>query len=185
MRSMREVREVGRESLYKGFQSVDRVIVEVEGQDKPLIREVVDHGDAVAVLIHHLERDEYLLVRQVRPPTIRHGEPWLLEIVAGMIDPGESPDQAAKREVEEEVGYLPKALTPLGSMYGSPGGLGERVYLFLAEVSEAEKTGEGGGLEDEDIELVWIKPSEAHRMVADDEIRDAKAQIAILKGSRL
>lgn len=184
---MREVREVARETLYKGFQSVDRVTVQVEGEEKPLVREVVDRGDAVGVLIHHLERDEYLLVRQVRTAMVRHGEPWLLEIVAGMIDPGENPEQAAVREVEEEVGYQPQALKPLGSMYGSPGGLAERVWLYLAEVSEAERTGEGGGLEDEDIELVWLKPEEVRRMVAQDELRDAKSQIAILKsqGSRL
>lgn len=112
---------------------------------------------------------------------IRHGEPWLVEIVAGMIDPGESPEQAAEREVEEEIGYRPRALHPMGSMVGSPGGLSEKVWLYYAEVSEEESTGEGGGLEDENIEKVWISQAEAYRMLDEDEIRDAKTQITLLR----
>lgn len=181
MRSMREVREIGREVLYKGFLSVDKVTLQVEGQEKPVVREVMERGDAVGVLIHHRERNELLFVRQLRPPMLRHHEPWLLEVAAGMIDPGENPEQAALREVEEEVGYRPQILRPLGSMVGSPGGLSERVWLFFAEVSEAERKGEGGGLEDEDIEMVWLSPAEAYRRLDAYELHDAKTQITLLR----
>jgi ADP-ribose pyrophosphatase len=112
---------------------------------------------------------------------IRHGEPWLLEIAAGMIDPGENPEQAAIREVEEEVGYRPQILRSLGSMVGSPGGLSERVWLFFAEISEAERTGEGGGLEDENIEMVWLSPDEAYRRLDAYEFQDAKTQLTLLR----
>lgn len=183
MRSMREVREIGREPLYKGFLSVDKVTLAVEGEEKPVVREVIERGDAVGVLIHHRERDEFLLVRQLRPPMIRHGEAWLLEIAAGIIDPGENPEQAAFREVEEEVGYRPQILKPLGSMVGSPGGLSERVWLFFAEISEAERTGEGGGLEGENIEMVWLSPDEAYRRLDAYEFQDAKTQLTLLRVS--
>jgi ADP-ribose pyrophosphatase len=178
---MREVREIGREALYKGFLSVDKVTLAVEGEEKPLVREVIERGDAVAVLIYHRERKEFLFVRQLRPPMIRHGEPWLLETVAGMIDPGESPEESAVREVEEEVGYLPQALQPLGAMVGSPGGLSEKVWLYFAEISEGEKTGDGGGLDDENIEMVWLAPSEAYRRLDAYEFHDAKTQITLLR----
>lgn len=181
MRSMREVREIGREPLHKGFLSVDKVTLEVEGETKPLEREVIERGDAVGVLIYHGERNEFLLVRQLRPPMIRHGEPWLLEVAAGMIDPGESPERSAEREVEEEVGYRPKSLIPLGAMVGSPGGLSEKVWLYFAEISEADKIGAGGGLEDENIEMVWLAPAEAYRRLDAYEFDDAKTQITLLR----
>jgi nudix-type nucleoside diphosphatase (YffH/AdpP family) len=178
---MREVREVARERRFDGFLSVDEVELRVEGDDKTQKRQIVERGDAVGVLLYAPDRRQFLVVRQLRAATLRHGEPWLVEIVAGAIDAGEGPEEAAVREVEEEVGYRPRELRALGALYPSPGGLSERIWTFYAEISDADRTGEGGGIEDEQVEAVWLDVQEAYRQLDAGELRDAKTQIALLK----
>jgi ADP-ribose pyrophosphatase len=113
---------------------------------------------------------------------LRHGEPWLVEIVAGVIDEGEAPEQSARREIEEEVGYRVRELRPLGELYNSPGGLSEKITLFYAEVSEGDRTGDGGGVDDgEDIEEIRVSEAEAYAMLDRGELRDAKTQVALLR----
>ncbi|MGV3618820.1 MAG: NUDIX domain-containing protein [Fimbriimonas sp.] len=178
---MQKVREIARRRLFEGFLSVDEVELAVEGEEKPQRRQVLERGDAVGVLVYHRERNEILLVRQLRAPVLRHGEAWIDEIVAGMVDPGESPEEAAIREMEEEVGFRPRELRPLGSIYGSPGGTSERIWIFYAEISDSDRKGEGGGIEDERVDARWSTPAEAYRRLDGDELRDAKTQVALLR----
>lgn len=180
----RKVEILSREHLHKGFCSVDRLTVQYDHPDgapaKPIDREVVERGDAVGILVFHREKREFLLVRQIRVPIIRHGEPWVTEIVAGMIDPGEEPEESARREIKEEIGYEVENLVPLVEMYSSPGGISEMLYLYFAEVSDELRTGEGGGVnEDEDLELVPVPLQQAYQALDRGELRDAKTQIAM------
>lgn len=175
---MADVREVERRSLFSGFLRVDEVSVQV-GDQAPVTRQVIERGDASAVLIYRTDRQTFLLVRQLRVPTVRHGEPFLTEIVAGIIDPGETPEQAARREVEEEVGFRPTRLEFVAPMFGSPGGLSEKVWIYVAHVDAAHRVSEGGGIEDEELEMVELPYEEAYRQLDAGAFSDAKTQIAL------
>jgi len=183
---MRKFTVVDRKRVYSGFQSVDDLRVEFENPDgshsHELERLVVERGNAAGVLVHHVGEDRILFAKQFRAAMIGHGEPWLTEIAAGMIDEGETPEEAARREVEEELGYRVRELVILGEMYATPGGSSEMVSLFYASVTEADRVSDGGGSDDhEDIEIIRIPTLEAIDMVNRGELRDAKTQIAILK----
>ncbi|AIE87167.1 NUDIX domain-containing protein [Fimbriimonas ginsengisoli] len=180
---MRRIDLIGRRRVYDGFCKLDVIELRYEARDgsmsEPIKREVIERGDAVGALVR--KDENFLFVRQLRPPMIRHEEPWLVEIVAGVIDEGESAEESARREVEEEIGYRVRSLEPLGVMYGSPGALSERVDLYFADVSGEEPVGEGGGVDEhEDVELVSIAIEEAFEMLDRGEIRDAKTQIALM-----
>jgi ADP-ribose pyrophosphatase len=176
--------------VFQGFQSIDEVKVEfLEADGTPshtISRLVVDRGDAVGVLVYVRDAGDLVFVRQFRAPMVGHGEPWLTEIVAGMIDAGESPEAAARREVEEEIGYRAVELQPLAEMYSSPGGMSEKLFLYFAGVSATEKVGDGGGVDEhEDVELVSMPVSDAYAALRRGDLRDAKTQIAMLRAADL
>lgn len=138
--------------------------------------------DAVAVLIYHVSKDAYVLVRQFRyPPLHHHVDPWLFEIVAGGKDEGEKDEAAAQREVEEETGFKVLKIDRICQCYVSPGLMSERVTIFVAEVDDSTKMGNGGGAEgeDEDIELVWIPRAEAGQWMNRQQVGDAKTIISL------
>lgn len=183
---MRKVDVLNRKQVYKGFNLVEVLEIQSEEQDgkmgEPVKREIVERGDATAVLIRHTEENAFIFARQLRPPLLRHNEPWLTEIVAGVIDEGETPEQSARREIEEELGFRAEDLRPLGEMYGSPGGLSEKVYLYYAEVSEKNRVAAGGGTDKgEDVEEIKIPVEETYGKLDAGEFRDAKTQIALLR----
>lgn len=169
--------------MFQGFFGVDDATLRYEKPDGTMSdvtsRLCVERGDAAGVVVFNTDSQKLILVRQFRYPCLRHGDGWPIEIVAGAIDPGETPEQAARREVEEEIGYRVKSLTKIGPFYGSPGGLSEVVHLFYAEVASHEVVHQGGGLEGEDVELVRVTRDEAFAMMDRGEIRDAKALIGL------
>ena len=151
------------ESLFNEFFEVHRSVLQFERFDGTMSPEVTRYSftkwDAVGILVYHTTRESYILVRQMRyPPTLHGIDPWLTEIVAGGISPGEETESAAFREVVEEIGYEPISIERVMQFYVSPGIMSERITLFYAEVDESSKINEGGGVphEDEDIQLVWV-----------------------------
>jgi ADP-ribose pyrophosphatase len=183
---MRKVEVLSRRRLLDDFFKVDEVVLRherVDGRMSPPLRRLnLDRGDAVAVLLFDLPRQQVILVRQFRYPTWPRGQGWILEIVAGLVDPGESLEAAAIREVMEETGYRPTRLEPVMSFYATPGGSSERIALFCAEVDPADHEGPGRGCEDEheDIEVVEMPAAEAWAAVDRGEIVDAKTILALL-----
>lgn len=173
---------------YKGFFRLDVSTIRHErfaGGELEIRREYLERGDAVVVLLHDPARDEVLLIEQFRiGPVARGDNPWLIEVVAGMLYPGEDPMHCARRECIEEAGYEPASLTPLGSYYVSPGGCSERIFLYLGEVDADSPVGAGGGLESEheDIRAFWVSRSEALAMVADGRINASGPMLALLLG---
>ncbi|MDQ6951822.1 MAG: NUDIX domain-containing protein [Mariprofundales bacterium] len=147
-------------------------------------RELFERGDAVGVLLYDSAIDTVLLLEQFRiGPVARGDTPWLIEIVAGIIDDGESAAEAARREALEEAGYLPQQLHTLGQRwYPSPGACSERITLFAAEVDSSQPQGKGGGVaeEAEDIRRRWVPRHEALAMVADGRINSALPMLALL-----
>ncbi|MDQ3015954.1 MAG: NUDIX hydrolase [Bacteroidota bacterium] len=142
----------------------------------------LEKDEAIAVLVYHVTRDEYILVRQFRYPLCHHDiDPWITEIVAGGIQPGEELEKAAARELEEEIGFVPLRLERITTCYVSPGIMNEKVTIFIAEVDDSSKINNGGGAdeEDEDIELVWIPSKEANEWMSSQKVGDAKTIIAM------
>lgn len=143
-----------------------------------------DH-DAIAVLPYDPVTDEVLLIEQFRPGALRDPiSPWLIEIVAGMIDDGETPEQAAVREVKEETGLCitQKDLELVTAQYPSPGGCSEKVTIYIARVSLADTATHGGlDVEGEDIRVFKAKASDAFAQCgANGYIKNAAALIALL-----
>ena len=135
--------------------------------------ELVHHSGAAAV-VPLLEDGSVLLVRQYRYAT----GGWLLEIPAGKLDPGESPESCAIRETEEETGYRPGELQPLGWIWTTPGFADEKIWLFLA--TGLQQTTQVLG-DDEVLSLERMPLAEAVEKAANGEINDSKSAVALLR----
>jgi len=119
-----------------------------------------------------------LMVRQYRKPV----EALLLEVPAGVIEPGEEPRAAALRELREEAGYTARRLEPLADFWLAPGYLTERMYAYLAtELERAPLKPD----DDEELEVVRIPLAEAVAKVRSGEVRDAKSIVSLLLACRL
>jgi len=136
-------------------------------------REIVEHGDCVAIVAID-EKGDILLVRQFRGAAGKE----LLETPAGGVELGENPVEAVCRELQEETGYLPGRVEELGGFYSAPGYCTEYLYLYLA----ADLTPSFRQAEDtEDIELVRIPFKEIPKLIASGEICDAKSIAGLLQ----
>ena len=161
-----------RRTVYEGrilSLEVDRV---VEPSGKEVDREVVRHRGSVGIL-PVTEDGRLVLVRQYRYAV----QEDLLEIPAGHIDPGESPDEAARRELIEETGYTASTWRKLAEFFPAPGFTDERMHLFLATGLRA---GEPSPEDDESIECVSIPLEEALDLLRTGAVADAKTLVALL-----
>ncbi len=167
------------------FFKVEEAYVSYErfdGTMGPKLRRLnFERGDAVSAVIFNRDSERVLLVEQFRFPTYDKGPGWTIELVAGIVDEGESPDDAVRREIHEEAGYEVARLEKISTFYLSPGGSSERVHLYYAEVSASGLRGEGGGRDDEheDLKAHWLLLSEAADRLASGGIPDAKTIIGL------
>jgi len=165
-------RKLSGQQVYRGRAIGLHVDTVEKSSGKKVTRDVVEHSDCVAVVVLD-EQDRVLLVRQFRYPVGK----FLLEIPAGGIDPGEEPVDCVRRELQEEIGYLPQKIDKLGGFYSIPGYGTEYLYCYLASnlVSsrlEAEDT--------ESIEVVRVSPNQILQLITSGEICDAKSIAALL-----
>lgn len=152
-----------------------------DGTVQRLDREVYDHGNAAALLLHDPLNDRVLLVRQFRYPALLNGDPPdLLEVCAGLLD-GDDPLEAAAREALEESGHAARNIRHVCDAYMSPGSLTEKVSLFIGDYDETTLRHAGGGLaeEGEEIELVELDFAAALAMTRDGRIIDAKTIVLL------
>lgn len=174
-----------RETVFQGFFRMDKLWLthpRYDGRDMPLFtRELFIRGDATCVLPYDPDRDEIVLLEQFRPGALGRGQsPWLLELVAGMNEEGETNEDVAQREGQEEAGLSFSKLEKICEYLVSPGGTTEMVYLYYGRVN----TESAGGLfglehEHEDIRAHVVSADEAIAMVSDGRINNAAAIIAI------
>ena len=148
---------------------VDRVR---QANGRETVREVVEHGPAMAA-VPLLPDGRVILVRQWRHPAQRE----LLEIPAGMMDPGETPEECVSRELAEEIGYQPGRVRKLFSVYLAPGYSEEMIHIFLAEDLTPHKLPAD---DDENIETVIVPLAEAVTMCREGQIQDAKSVAGLL-----
>lgn len=148
-------------------------------------REAYDRGNGATILLHNPAADTVILTRQFRLPTFVNGNPtgMLIETCAGLLD-DEHPDAAIVRETEEETGYRLTAVQKVMEAYMSPGSVTERLFFYLAEYSPATERRGGGGIEEEEIEVLELPLPQALGMIATGEIQDGKT-IMLLQHLRL
>lgn len=148
-------------------------------------REAYDRGNGATILLHNPAADTVVLTRQFRLPTFVNGNPsgMLIETCAGLLD-DEHPNAAILRETEEETGYRLTAVQKVMEAYMSPGSVTERLFFYLAEYSPATEQRGGGGIEEEEIEVLELPLRRALAMIATGEIQDGKT-IMLLQYLRL
>ena len=176
---------VERANCFQGFYKLDRVRLRHElfagGMGREISRELFVRHDAVCVLPYDARRDEVVLIEQFRVGALGKVEnPWLVELVAGLIDKDEHPEEVAHREAQEEAGLAIAALWPMTRYFPSPGGSDEFVHLYLGRCS-SEGAGGLHGLEEEgeDIRVrVWTF-EDALQAVRDGRIANAATIIAL------
>jgi ADP-ribose pyrophosphatase len=172
---MMELKRLKREVLYTG-KVFDLIVDEVEyPSGRRGVREIAHHPGG-AVVVPLLDKEQVIFVRQLRYPFGRH----ILELPAGKLSPGEDPEAAARRELEEETGWIAGHLTKLTSIYTTPGFCDEELHLFLAtDLQEAP----GGHKREEGEYSMTIHTyplSEALRMIEAGEIKDSKTIVGLL-----
>jgi nudix-type nucleoside diphosphatase (YffH/AdpP family) len=169
--------------VHGGYWRVRRVVLEDDGEpDSRLVREIVEAKTASAVLLFDRTRDVVMLVRQFRPAIfVGHGVDLLLEVSAGVAEPGETAVACAIRETMEETGVAISSPRRVGYMYPSPGVCTERIDLFIADYSHSARIGRGGGLahEQEFTEPVEMSFDNALAAMRDGAIVDAKTIILL------
>lgn len=148
-------------------------------------REAYDRGNGATILLHDPATDKVILTRQFRLPTFVNGNPtgMLIETCAGLLD-DEHPDAAIIRETEEETGYRLTHVQRVMEAYMSPGSVTERLFFYLAEYSVATEQRAGGGIEEEEIDVLEMPLQQALALVQTGEIQDGKT-IMLLQHLRL
>ena len=174
-----------KKNLYDGFFKMNEVSLKYKKYDgswsNEIKRELFGGAQVSAVLPYDPIKKEIVLIQQFRPGTIsRNTNNYLKEIVAGIIDPGESPEIAAKRECIEETGYKIKKLTSIQGYYPAPGSSESFYHLFLGEVdSKNEKKIMGLDTENEDILVESYNINQVKKMMQDGELINGLSLIAI------
>ena len=180
-----DVEVIEREACFSGFYRLDRLRLRhrqfAGGMGPALSRELFVRFDAVCVLPYDPQRDTVVLIEQFRVGALdKSANPWLLELVAGLIEPGEQPEQVALREALEEADLALTSLWPITQYYPSPGGSDERVHLFVGRCDSRGASGVHGLAEEGEYIRVHVWPLEdALDAVKDGRIDNAASIIAL------
>ncbi|WLS79552.1 ADP-ribose diphosphatase [Erwinia pyri] len=180
-----DVEIIARESLYNGFFSLTsyrfRHRLFRGGWSGEVKREVFERGHAAVLLPYDPVRDEVVLIEQIRIPAFDSSQtPWLLELVAGIVEPGETPEDVVRREAYEEAGIHPARVNPVLSYLASPGGTSERLHILVGEVDASVAQGNHGlEEENEDILVHVVSREQAYRWVEEGKIDNAASVIAL------
>jgi ADP-ribose pyrophosphatase len=177
---------INQEVVYNGFYQMEKFILRhtlfAGGWSGEIGRELFRRTNCVAVLLYDPDADKVVLIEQFRIGAAANNaeRAWLVEIVAGAIDEGETPEQVAHRESKEEAGCDILELKLISRFYTTPGGSSEQISLFYGRVDSSRVGGiHGLDHEDEDI-LVYAMPfDEAYKMLEDGRIESGIPIIAI------
>ncbi|MEQ4924908.1 ADP-ribose diphosphatase [Proteus hauseri] len=180
-----DVEFLSKRDLYKGFFRLTEYRFKHRlfegGWSEEVKREVFERGHAGVLLPYDPQRDDVVLIEQIRIPAYETSEtPWLLEVVAGMVEKGESPEEVVRREAQEEAGINVARCEPIISYLSSPGGTSERMHVYVGEVDATTAKGiHGLACENEDIRVHVVSREQAYQWVEDGVIDNAASVIAI------
>jgi ADP-ribose pyrophosphatase len=176
---------IERRTVYQGYFRVDRYRLRHKlfagGMSAEITREVFERGHAAAVLPYDPLRDEVLLIEQFRPGALAAGwHPWVIEPVAGIIEPGESLTDVVHREAREEAATEIQDLMPMYHYLTSPGGTSETCALFCGRVNSEGAGGiHGHPDENEDIRVMVVPFAETRAWLESGKLNTALLIIAL------
>lgn len=173
-----------RETLFQGFYRLDKLHLrhrQFAGGSGPVItRELFVRPPAVGVLIYDPQTDEVLLIEQFRVGALDDTHPWQIEIVAGLIEPGELPEDVVRREAQEEAGVTLDRVERVMEFLPSPGGSDERFALYVASADLSQAGGVHGLPEEgEDIRVNVMSVNQALSAVERGRINNAPCILAL------
>ena len=172
-------------TVYQGYFRMDRYRLRHRkfegGWTDEMVREVFERGHAISVLLYDPERDAVVLIEQFRVGAVAAGHPpWLVEVVAGIIGPGETEEEVARRETQEEAGCLVTDILRMCDYLVSPGGTSESTTLFCGRVDAGSASGiHGLAHEHEDIRVLVMPADQAIALLDTNALDNAPAIIAI------
>ena len=152
------------------FISTSFATYEQDGIEKSW--EIVEAHDSVAILIYHKEKKSFVLVKQFRPAVYLNNDNGMtVELCAGIVDKEMSLVEIAQEEIEEETGYAVSVdrIKKITSFYTAVGFAGARQELYYVEVDEGDKIHEGGGIDVEMIEVVYLPTDKAKTFIYDEK----------------
>lgn len=185
---VQQVKILKKDEVFKKYIfRIDEVLLQFERYNgelsEPVTRLNLQRGDSVAALVHDVSAKSFILTEQFRYSAYHKDETqgWLTELPAGMIDEGETPEAAIRRELLEEIGYQVQHLQPVSHFFPSPGACDERIFIFYAQVKPVHAVTEGGGVDDEgeDIRRVHLPVKSALDQLKSATFTDAKTIIAL------
>ena len=180
-----DVELLSEERVYDGFFKMGEMRLKHRlfrgGWSNEISREIFYRGEASAAILYDPVLDEIGLIEQFRSGAINSEfGPWCLEGVAGMVEPGETPEQVIQREIKEEAGITDAELIPISAYYSTPGGCAEKIHLYCAicDLSNAEGI---FGLEDEneDILLHTFKAEDVFAVMLNSRMNNAATLIGL------
>ena len=180
-----DVEIVERVKAFQGYFRIDRYRLRHRrfegGWTEIMQREVFERGHAVGVLLYDPYRDQVVLIEQFRIGAYAAGRPsWLIEIVAGVVEPGEAPEDVARREALEEAGCTVGRLERICDVLLSPGAVMETVAIYCGQVDASAAGGvHGVAHEHEDIKVHVMSAADAIRLFDDGHLSNAVVMIAL------
>ncbi len=185
MNSRKDVEILEQTPCHEGFFRLNRYRLRHRlfggGWSPPITRELFERGHAAALLLYDPWRDQVVLQEQFRIGALdAPGGPWLLEVVAGVIDEGERPDEVVRREAVEEAGCVVDEVFPICDYLVSPGGTTEQIHLFYALIDSRGLGGLHGLAEEgEDIRVQVVRFETVRHWLESGRIKAASALIAL------
>ncbi|MGL5947966.1 MAG: ADP-ribose diphosphatase [Aeromonas sp.] len=180
-----DVRLLEKEVGYSGFFKLNRYRLQHKlfagGWSAPIVRELMERGHAAALLAYDPKRDEVVLVEQFRIGAMATCQsPWLIELIAGIMEPDESAETVVRREAVEEAGIEIKRCEHALSYMVSPGGSTERIEVFIGEVDASTAHGLHGLVDEgEDIRVCVVSRAHAMAWLKEGRIDNAASVIAL------
>lgn len=180
-----QVKIISRKKAFEGFHDLEEFVIQHTLDDagtwsSNVHREVFHTGHCVAIIMYDPEKDQLLLTKQFRVGAwVGNNDPWMLEFPGGLVDEGEDPQTAAKREALEETGCTVSRIEPVMVFYPSPASINETVHLFVAQYSDAVDGAMMNHEEGEHIRTHLVSISDAFKMLKEGKIRHGMLIIAL------
>ncbi|MBY7945952.1 ADP-ribose diphosphatase [Vibrio fluvialis] len=179
-----DVEIVSTETLFQGFFRMVKYRFKHRlfqgGWSQTIEREMFERGHAAALLPYDPQRDQVVMIEQIRVGALEHANPWQLEIVAGIIDRAESAEEVVRREAEEEAGISVNRTEKITSYYPSAGGCSEKLDVYVGEVDASLAHGVHGlDYEGEDIKVHVMSRRDAYQLVKVGRIENGASIIAL------
>lgn len=179
-----DVEIISKETLFKGFFRMIKYRFRHKlfegGWSEVIEREMFERGHAAALLPYDPVSDQVVLIEQIRVGALEHAHPWQLEIVAGIIDTGESPEQVVRREASEEAGISVEELAKVTSYYPSSGGCSEKLDVYVGKVDASTAHGiHGLDYEGEDIRVHVVSRETAYQWIVEGKFENGASIIAL------